>query len=99
MKRLFKKLDCFRALRVSNCLFYEGLSCVLVGCGIGYWDLSRILAGGLVMGGFAAMLGGWALGLRFVVCPHCGEPLYEFPRLPSDIPEHCPHCGEKLDRP
>lgn len=99
MKRLFKKLDCFRALRVSNGMFYGGLSCVLAGCGIGYWDLSRILAGGLVMGGFAAMLGGWALGLRFVVCPHCGESLCEFPRLPSDIPKHCPHCGEKLGRP
>ena len=48
--------------------------------------------GGLV--GFAALLGGWALGLWFVVCPHCGEPLYDFPRLPSAIPDYCPHCGQ-----
>ena len=96
MKRLIREMDCFRALRVSKWLFYGGFPCALVGCGIGYWELSRILAGVLVIGGFAAMLGGWALGLRFVVCPHCGKPLYEFPRLPSDISSHCPHCGEKL---
>ena len=55
-----------------------------------------LLAGVLVLAGVAALLGGWVLGLRFVVCPHCGAPLYDFPRLPSTIPGYCPHCGKKL---
>lgn len=96
MKRPWKRPDCFRALRMSNTLIYGGFACTLLGCGVGYWDGPRMLAGVLAVAGFAALLGGWALGLRFVVCPHCGRPLYDFPRLPSQIPSYCPHCGKKL---
>ena len=96
MKRPRKGPDCFRALRVSDALIYGGFGCALLGCGVGYWDGPRMLAGVLVVAGVAALVGGWALGLRFVVCPHCGEPLYDFPRLPSQIPSYCPHCGKKL---
>ena len=90
MKRPRKGPDCFRALRVSDALIYG------LGCGVGYWDGPRMLAGVLVVAGVAALVGGWALGLRFVVCPHCGRPLYDFPRMPSQIPSYCPHCGKKL---
>ena len=79
---------------MSNTLIYGGFA--LLSCGIGYWDGPRMLAGVLAVAGVAALVGGWALGLRFVVCPHCGEPLYDFPRLPSQIPGCCPHCGKKL---
>ena len=96
MKRPCKGPDCFRALRVCDALSCGGFACALLGCGVGYWDGPRMLAGVLVVVGFAALLGGWALGLRFVVCPHCGRPLYDFPRMPSQIPSYCPHCGKKL---
>ena len=49
MKRPWKRPDCFRALRVSDALIYGGFGCALLGCGVGYWDGPRLLAGVLVL--------------------------------------------------
>lgn len=94
-----RELDCFRALRYGSRLVYGGFAAALAGCALGGAGLARILAGVLAVAGFAALLAGAVLEYRFLVCPHCGEPLYDFPRLPSEIPAHCPHCGKKLDTP
>lgn len=96
MKHVFKEMDCFRILRVSNQLFMRGLACGFTGCGLGCLGFPEIAADALVMAGFIVLAAGWVLGMEFLVCPHCGASLCEFPRLPSDIPDHCPHCGEKL---
>ena len=56
MKRPWKRPDCFRALRVSDALIYGGFGCALLGCGVGYWDGPRLLAGVLVLAGVAALL-------------------------------------------
>ena len=78
--------DCFRALRISHRLLSGGLTAGLAGCAAGVAACvagagrpSHVLAALLIAGGFAAMLAGWSFGLRSVVCPHCGAPLYEFP--------------------
>ena len=68
-------------------------------CVAGAGRPSHVLAALLIAGGFAAMLAGWSFGLRGVVCPHCGAPLYEFPQLPWALPDRCPACGEKIDPP
>lgn len=96
MKRPRKGPDCFRALRVSDALIYGGFGCALLGCGVRLLGQAPDAGGDAGGGGVAALVGGWALGLRFVVCPHCGRPLYDFPRMPSQIPSYCPHCGKKL---
>ena len=51
------------------------------------------------LAGYALLLGGWALGVRYVVCPHCGKPLYVFLRLPGRLPGSCPHCGAEIETP
>ena len=56
-------------------------------------------AGHFAMTGYALLLGGWALGVRYVVCPHCGGSLSRFLRLPGDLPGRCPHCGERIEPP
>ena len=98
--------DCFRALRISHRLLSGGLTAGLAGCAAGVAACvagagrpSHVLAALLIAGGFAAMLAGWSFGLRGVVCPHCGAPLYEFPQLPWALPDRCPACGEKIDPP
>ena len=96
MKHFFKEMDCFRIVRVSNQLFFGGLTCGFTGCGLGCLGFPEAGADILVMAGFIVLAAGWTLGMQLLVCPHCGKPLYEFPRLPSDISSHCPHCGEKL---
>ena len=66
------------------------------------WAPSRwcpALWGVLAVGGFGVLLAGLAIGYRFTVCPHCGAPLYDFPRMPSEIPAYCPSCGKKIDPP
>ena len=96
MKHVFKEMDCFRIVRVSNQLFFGGLTCGFTGCGLGCLGFPEAMADILVMAGFIVLAAGWVLGMQCLICPHCGKPLYEFPRLPSAIPSHCPHCGKKL---
>lgn len=91
-----RDIDCFRALRLSNWLCGGGFAGALLGCLAGWLDVCGPLAVGLLLAGTAAFFGGAALAYRYVICPHCGEPLYAWPRLPDTIPNYCPHCGEKL---
>ena len=77
-----------------------GTAGAVIGCGLGSLALvSRALWGVLAVGGFGVLLAGLAIGYRFTVCPHCGAPLYDFPRMPSEIPAYCPSCGKKIDPP
>ena len=95
-----QKMDCFRACRLSNRMAVGGTAGAVIGCGLGSLALvSRALWGVLAVGGFWVLLAGLAIGYRFTVCPHCGETLYDFPRLPSEIPAYCPRCGKKLAPP
>ena len=94
-----QKMDCFRALRYSNRMVIVGFAAAVIGCVLGAAGAPRILAVIVVIAGFAVLLAGLAIGYRFTVCPHCGEPLYDFPRLPSEIPAYCPRCGKKLAPP
>ena len=76
-----------------------GCAAGVAACVAGAGRPSHVLAALLIAGGFAAMLAGWSFGLRSVVCPLCGAPLYEFPQLPWALPDRCPACGEKIDPP
>ena len=81
-----KKMDCFRACRYSNRMVIVGVAAAVIGCVLG-------------IAGFAVLLAGFVIGYRFLVCPHCGEPLYDSVRLPDHIPSYCPSCGAKLEPP
>lgn len=74
--------------RGMNCFLANQCSDWLMCCGV---------AAALL--GYALLLGGWALGVRYVVCPRCGGPLSRFLRLPGDLPGRCPHCGERIEPP
>ena len=106
MRRFLEHLDCYRALHISLRLLWGGFVAGLAGCASGLVACAiaagrpaHMLAELLIAGGFAAMLAGWTFGLRYVICPGCGQPLYEFPQLPWTIPDSCPHCGKKLPPP
>ena len=49
--------------------------------------------------GVAVTVAGFLIGSRFMVCPHCGGPLHNLPRLSTHIPSYCPSCGAKLEPP
>ena len=92
-----KKMACFRACRYSNRMVIVGVAPAMFGCVLGTAGVPRLLAGILVIAGFAVLLAGFVIGYRFLVCPHCGEPLYDSVRLPDHIPSYCPSCGAKLE--
>ena len=94
-----RKMNCFYAHSLSNLLTIGGLAVVLVGCALGEWELGGRLALALAIGGILAMACGFVVGYRYIICPRCGEPLYDFPRLPSKIPTYCPHCGAYIEEP
>ena len=94
-----RKMNCFYAHSLSNLLTIGGLAVVLVGCALGEWELGGWFALVLAIGGILAMACGFVVGYRYIICPHCGEPLYDFPRLPSKIPTYCPHCGAYIEEP
>lgn len=94
-----KKMDCFRACRYSNRMVIVGVAAAVIGCVLGTAGVPRLLAGILVIAGFAVLLAGFVIGYRFLVCPHCGVPLYDSVRLPDHIPSYCPSCGAKLEPP
>ena len=71
----------------------------MVGCAVGGLELNESLALILTIGGLLAMACGFVVGYRYITCPHCGEPLYDFPRLPSKILTYCPHCGAHIEEP
>lgn len=75
-----------------------GFAAVLLGCMLGPREIGPgWLYGALAVAGFAVLIGGLVIGYRFLVCPHCGGPLYDSIRLPSELPTYCPHCGKKLE--
>ena len=94
-----KKMDCFRALRYSNRMTIAGAAATVICVLIWGEGILPALFGVLAVVGGAVAVVGTVIGYRFTVCPHCGEPLYDFPRMPSEIPAYCPHCGKKLDPP
>lgn len=92
--------------RGMNCFLADQCSDRLMGCGIagallGYAMRALGVPGAeyAALAGYALLLGGWALGVRYVVCPHCGTSLSKFLRLPGDLPGRCPHCGERIEPP
>ena len=97
MKR--RKMNCFYAHSLSNLLTLAGFGAAMVGCILGKSELGGPLALILAIGGIFVMGCGFAVGYGHIVCPHCGQPLYDFPRLPSKIPNYCPHCGNYIEEP
>ena len=94
-----KKLDCFQACRYSNRMVIAGTAVAVVSILLWGEGILPVLFGMLAVAGVAVAVAGTAIGYRFTVCPHCGEPLYDFPRMPSELPDYCPHCGKKLEPP
>ena len=94
-----RKMDCFRACRYSNRLTIAGFAAAIVSILLWGEGILPVLFGVLAVAGVAISVAGSVIGYRFMVCPYCGEPLYDFPRLPTHIPGHCPGCGAKLDPP
>ena len=87
-------MNCFLAEQCSDRLMGGGSAAALLGYAMRALGVPG--AEHAVLAGYALLLGGWALGVRYVVCPHCGRSLSRFLRLPGDIPGRCPHCGERI---
>lgn len=101
MKGFFKNqrkkisLDCFGAKRLSDLLFWPGVGLAIF-CGY-LWEWTGNGRFGIgVAAGFVLIAAGTLTGWLGVVCPRCGAPLYEFPKLPRHVPQYCPRCGEKI---
>ena len=92
-------MNCHKGLKISSRLIDGGMIAVLIACAIGGRGLNQTLAVVLLVAGVLTFAVGAAVGYRFVLCPHCGEPLYEHLRLPSCIPDYCPHCGQRIEKP
>ena len=110
-----KRMNCFRALRISNILFYTGFVLMAVSLLL-YNTASKSAIDTLVHGGGSVVvnetlyyagagigavlcLAGLILAFARVRCPHCGMSLMPAFRLPLTLPACCPACGEKLRRP
>ena len=93
------KMDCFRACRYSNRMLVAGTAAAVVSMLLWGEGVLPLLFGLLTAAGIAVAVAGCVIGYRFIVCPHCGGPLYDWPRLPTHIPSYCPNCGEKLNPP
>lgn len=92
-----KSLDCFGAKRLSDLLFWPGfLLALLSGC-LWQWSGDARFAIGFAAG-FLPVLASLVVGWTGIVCPRCGAPLYDFPRLPGHIPSYCPSCGGAITR-
>ena len=92
-----RPLDCFGSWRLSNLLAWPGIAAVLL-CGyLWEWSGDRRFIIGIVLG-TASLLAGLIVGWFGIVCPRCGAPLYQFPRLPRHIPRCCPRCGEEITK-
>ena len=77
-------MNCFLANQCSDWLMCCGVAAALLGYALRALGMAG--AGHFAMTGYALLLGGWALGVRYVVCPHCGGSLSRFLRLPGDLP-------------
>ena len=110
-----KRMNCFRALKISNILFYTGFVLMAVSLLL-YNTASKNAVDAIVHGdgsvavnetlyyagagiGAVLCLAGLILAFARVRCPHCGMSLMPAFRLPSSLPACCPACGEKLRRP
>lgn len=92
-------MNCFRANQISDWLMCCGIAAALLGFAMRALGAFPPAAAAVAFTGYALLLGGWALGVRYVVCPHCGKPLYVFLRLPGRLPGSCPHCGAEIETP
>ena len=88
-------MNCFQANQRSDWMMCCGVAGALLGYAMRVLNVPG--AERAALAGYALLLGGWALGVRYVVCPHCGKFLSRFLRLPGDLPGRCPHCGERID--
>lgn len=110
-----KKMNCFRALKLANILFYTGFVLMAVSLLLSN-AASKNAIDALVHGGGSVVvnevpyyagagigavlcLAGLILAFARVRCPHCGMSLMPAFRLPLSLPVCCPVCGEKLRRP
>lgn len=88
-------MNCFGAKRISDLLFWPGVGLAIF-CGY-FWEWTGNGRFGIgVAAGFVLIAAGTLTGWLGVVCPRCGVPLYEFPKLPRHVPQYCPRCGEKM---
>ena len=85
-----KPMDCYRALRIFNAVFYGGFLCLLLALMLGSgWAMYLLGTVGMI-----AVFGGLGFGFLTVRCPDCGKALIKG-RVPG-IPKFCPHCGKQL---
>lgn len=94
-----RKMDCFRACRYSNRMVIAGTAVAVVSILLWGEGILPVLFGLLAVIGVAVTVAGFLIGSRFMVCPHCGGPLHNLPRLSTHIPSYCPSCGAKLEPP
>lgn len=95
-KREKRRMNCFRAQRISSALSLAGVAVGAFSVFLGQaaslrWPVFTCAAG------FLLLIAGLTVGWFGLACPHCGEPLYEFPHLVREIPARCPHCGRELE--
>lgn len=96
-KRGKMSLDCFGSKRLSDLLCWPGIGLMLLSGYLWHWSGNGRFGIGFAAG-FALVLAGALVGWLGIVCPRCGAPLYEFPRLPRRIPRYCPRCGEEITK-
>lgn len=88
-------LDCFGAKRLSDLLFWPGFGLALLSGYLWQWSGNGRFGIGFAAG-LVLVLAGALVGWLGIVCPRCGAPLYEFPRLPRHLPQYCPRCGDAV---
>ena len=97
MKRLFSRMDCFRAVMIGRRTAYGGLALVPLSIALGAWANQPLVLYVLGPLGLVLAAAGWLLILTRAVCPACGQYLgTNFPRAIGRVPDCCPHCGKRL---
>ena len=96
-----KKMDCFKAMRIGNIMFYGGLVVIMIGIVIKDVSLNPDKTFPLILaiGGAVVVFFGLLLGALRIVCPHCGKSLVSGKLLPRSLPPACPFCGGPLKDP
>lgn len=95
-KKRTSPVECEKAIRITNTLFYVGGLMIVGGIIVGSMVEIALIAAVVVVPGVILMLLGYVLHNRWVICPHCGAFLGEESRMLRAKPECCPECGKDV---
>lgn len=92
-----KKIDCYRAMKITKTLVYGGWLVMMVSIFAGYSieGVRSVVIYPILISFLVSALGLFC-GLRLIKCPHCRRSLMSGAKIPKELPEFCPGCGERL---